>query len=83
MFYVYLLQSDVDSTFYVGYTENLEQRLEQHNNGESKYTSRKAPWKLVYFEHFETKSEALKRELFLKKQRNKEFYQRLVNTMDR
>ena len=83
MFYVYLLKSDVDATFYVGYTENLEQRLEQHNSGESKYTSRKITWKLVYFEHFETKSEALKRELFLKKQRNKEFYQRLVNTMDR
>jgi len=83
MFYVYLLQSDVDSTFYVGFTENLEQRLKQHNNGESKYTSRKIPWKLVYFENFETKSEALKRELFLKKQRNKEFYQRLVRNMDR
>ncbi len=83
MFYVYLLQSDVDSTFYVGFTEKLEQRLKQHNNGESKYTSRKIPWKLVYFENFETKSEALKRELFLKKQRNKEFYQRLVKNMDR
>ena len=83
MFYVYLLQSDVDSTFYVGYTENLEQRLEQHPHVGSKYTRRKVPWKLVYFEQFETKSEALKRELFLKKQRNKEFYQRLVNTMDR
>jgi len=83
MFYVYLLQSDVDSTFYVGFTEKLEQRLKQHNNGESKYTSRKILWKLVYFENFETKSEALKRELFLKKQRNKEFYQRLVKNMDR
>lgn len=83
MFYVYLLQSDVDSSFYVGYTENLEQRLKQHNSGESKYTSRKVPWKLVYFENFETKSEALKRECFLKKQRNKDFYQRLVKNMDR
>jgi len=83
MFYVYLLQSDVDSSYYVGFTENLEQRLKQHNNGGSKYTSRKIPWKLVYFEQFNLKSEALKRELFLKKQRNKAFYQNLVETKDR
>jgi putative endonuclease len=83
MFYVYILQSDVDSSYYIGFTENLEKRLEQHNNDESEYTSRKTPWQLVYYEKIELKSDALKREKFLKKQRNKDFYQRLIKSMDR
>ena len=41
------------------------------------------PWHLVYVEEFENKTNALKRELFLKRQKNKEFYQRLINSMDR
>jgi putative endonuclease len=45
------------------------------------YTSKKKPWKLVYFESFPSKSEAIKREIFLKKQRNKDFYDQLISTM--
>ncbi len=83
MFYVYILQSSVDESFYIGFTENLEKRLNQHNNGESNYTSRKIPWKLVYFEEFSTKTDAIKRERFLKAQKNKVFYHRLINNLDR
>ncbi len=66
-FYVYILQSDVDGSFYKGFTENYEIRLQQHNNGESNYTSKKIPWKLVYAELHETKRNALIREKNLKK----------------
>ena len=83
MFYVYILQSGVDESFYIGFTENLEKRLNQHNNGESSYTSRKIPWKLVYFEEYNTKTDAIKRERFLKAQKNKVFYHRLINNLDR
>ena len=83
MNYVYILQSEVDNSFYIGFTENLEKRVEQHNNGESIYTSRKIPWKLVYFEEMSSKTEAIKRERFLKAQKNKIFYQRLINSLDR
>ena len=83
MFYVYILQSDLDGTFYIGFSENLEKRVLQHNNGESAYTSRKIPWKLVYFEEFTLKSDALKREKFLKAQKNKVFYQKLIDSLDR
>ncbi len=48
----------------------------------SKYTSKKIPWKLVYYEKFVTLSEAKKRENFLKKQKNKNFYNRLVAEFD-
>jgi len=77
-FFVYILQSQFDQSFYIGYTRNITQRLGEHNSGKSRYTSKKIPWKLVYTERFTTKTEALKRERFLKKQRNRSFYQRLI-----
>ena len=80
MFYVYILQSQKDSTFYIGFTTNLENRLQKHNNSKSGYTSTKKPWVLVYSEAFETKKAALQREIFLKKQKNKEFYKKLISS---
>ena len=79
MFYVYILQSVKDDSFYIGQTNDLEKRLDYHNQGLSKYTSRKKPWKIVYIEEYNTRTEALVRERFLKKQRNHEFYKSLIN----
>ncbi|VAW20065.1 hypothetical protein MNBD_BACTEROID01-1456, partial [hydrothermal vent metagenome] len=73
----------VDNSFYIGYTSNIVQRLEYHNSGKSRYTSRKMPWELVYFEEFESKADALKREVFLKKQKNTRFYLKLINEANR
>jgi len=80
MFYVYIIQSVKDCSFYIGSTSDIDRRIKQHNNGESKYTSKRGTWSLVYFEVLNTRSESLKRERFLKKQRNIEFYSRLVNS---
>jgi putative endonuclease len=77
-FTVYILQSELDRSFYIGFTSNLVQRLEYHNSGKSRYTSKKMPWKLVYTEEYETRSEAMQREKFLKRQRNREFYESLI-----
>jgi putative endonuclease len=79
MYYTYILQSEADKSYYIGYTTNPEQRLEEHNAGQSRYTSRKTPWKIVLLETYNTKREALKREIWLKKQRNKQFYERLIS----
>ncbi len=78
MFFVYILESKVDGTYYIGQTNNLDQRLDYHNKGLSKYTSRKVPWEVVYYEEFDTRTEAIGRERFLKKQRNRDFYQSLI-----
>ena len=78
MYVVYILQSHLDNSFYIGQTEDLKKRLEHHNDGKSKYTSRKMPWKVVYTEEYNTRKEALQRERFLKRQRNREFYQSLI-----
>ncbi|MBN1986740.1 MAG: GIY-YIG nuclease family protein [Prolixibacteraceae bacterium] len=66
-FTVYIIQSEKDDSFYIGFTSNIEQRLSYHNSGKSRYTSRKMPWRLVYTEEFSTRSEAVKRERFFKK----------------
>ena len=69
----------MDGTYYIGYTTDLNRRLTEHNSGKSSYTSGKMPWKVVYYEIFSTKKEALKREKFLKKQRNRTFYEKLTH----
>ncbi|HDZ62836.1 MAG TPA: GIY-YIG nuclease family protein, partial [Nitrospirae bacterium] len=46
--------------------QNLENRLSEHNSGESKATRYKAPWSLVYQENFQTRSEAVRREMYFK-----------------
>ena len=66
-FYVYIIQSETDGSFYKGFSEDPSKRLIQHNNGESRYTALKRPWKLVYVEELPTKKEALKMEKNLKK----------------
>ena len=60
--YAYMLRCN-DNSIYSGYTTNLEKRLETHNSGMgAKYTKARLPVKLVYFEEFEDKKEAMKRE---------------------
>jgi len=66
MFYVYILQSLKDGRTYVGYTEDLEKRLLEHNAGRSKSTRNRAPFKIIYSEEFLSQKEAKARELFWK-----------------
>jgi putative endonuclease len=67
LFYVYIIRSEKDDSYYKGFSEDPVKRLEQHNRGEATYTSIRMPWVLVYIEVFETKREALAREINLKK----------------
>ena len=77
-YWVYILKSvDYDKT-YVGFSNNLERRLYEHNAGKTIYTRRYKPWKIVYKEEFKAKTDAIKREKFLKKQKNREFYNKLI-----
>ena len=51
----------MDGSFYKGFTLDFNERIKQHNEGWSNYTSRKIPWKLVHLEIYATKAEALKK----------------------
>ena len=66
MFYVYVLSSEVDSGFYIGYTNNLRIRLAQHKAGESFAAAHRKPWKLIYYEAYVNQDDALGRERYLK-----------------
>jgi putative endonuclease len=64
---VYILQSEVDGDYYKGVTQNIETRLLEHNSGESKFTSTKLPWILVYSKAYKLKRDALIEEKRIKK----------------
>ena len=67
MNYVYIVRCS-DNTLYTGWTNNLEKRIEAHSNGTgAKYTRGRGPVKLVYFEEFFDKKDAMKREYEIKK----------------
>lgn len=79
MNYVYILRCNDDS-LYTGWTNNLEKRLKAHLSGKgAKYTKARLPVELVYYEEFEDKMEAMKREYAIK-QFNREKKLRLINT---
>jgi putative endonuclease len=69
MFFVYVLKSLKDESTYVGYSKDLETRLIQHNNGETKSIKSKIPFEIVYYEAYKTQRAAIEREKHLKKSR--------------
>ncbi len=66
MSYLYIIKSIKYNRNYTGVTENIEKRIEKHNNGRVKSTKAWHPWVVVHTEEFATLSEAKKREWFLK-----------------
>ena len=77
MYFTYVLRSCEDNTRYVGSTENKEKRLLKHNSGRVRYTKGRRPWILIYFEEFNSRSDARKRELFLKSGQGRKYLDQL------
>jgi putative endonuclease len=77
-YYVYIIKSGRDGSYYVGSTQDVEERLERHNQGRSRYTKAKVPWKLLYYEEHPDKTRALKRENAIKNRKSREFIQGLI-----
>ena len=72
MFHVYILRSEKTGRRYVGSCEDLEDRLQRHNAGESKATKHGAPWRLLLSEQFRSRAEANKKERFYKTGRGRD-----------
>ena len=66
MYYVYILKSLKDGSYYVGSTRDIEERLQRHNQGRSKYTKNKRPWELIFSEAHPDMPSAIKREQEIK-----------------
>ena len=78
-YYVYVIQSK-EGYRYTGMTEDLDLRLKQHNDKTlSFWTKRGTNWKLIYKEEFESKTEALKREKWLKTGAGRDYLKRVLN----
>ena len=72
MNYTYIVKCS-DGTFYTGWTNDLTRRMEAHNQGRgAKYAKARRPVTLIYYETFETKEEAMKREYAIKRLSRKE-----------
>ena len=78
-FYVYILYSPSIDKYYIGFSENPEKRLEQHNSElNSKWTKNGQPWILNKTFEFRTRSEAMKIEKFIKKQKSRQFIEKII-----
>lgn len=70
---VYVLQSELDKEFYVGYTTNLRKRLVEHNCGKVGSTKQRKPFTVVYYEVCYNQIDALHREKYLKSSYGKRY----------
>ena len=81
-FVVYIIYSSTLGQYYVGQSENIEERLFRHNNSGSKSTKKANDWELVYTEIYQTASEAVKRELAIKKKKSRKYIEWLISSPD-
>jgi putative endonuclease len=76
---VYILYSESLDKYYIGHTSNLEERLKKHNNRHKGFTGKNGYWKVVYTEHYGSKSEAMKREREIKSWKSRVKIQKLIS----
>ena len=76
-FYVYVIGSKKkNKVTYVGWTNNLKKRIYKHNLGLGAKFTRGRKWKILYFESFDSKIKAMKREFVLKKDKKFRYFLR-------
>lgn len=66
MYYVYILRSQIDRSLYIGYTSDLRKRITKHNTNQVTSTKDKVPFKIIYYEAYLNRQDAIGREKFLK-----------------
>jgi len=78
-YFVYILYSEKCDKYYVGHSDDVHRRLDEHNSGRGgKYTIRCKPWELVYSETYESKSLAINRELEIKNKKSRKYIEGLI-----
>ncbi len=81
MFYIYILFSEAANKYYVGHTDDVKRRLNEHNHSDRlTFTSKNRPWSLLaVFECGAVRKDALSMERFIKRQKNRQLIQRMIN----
>ena len=77
--FVYILYSDSVDKYYIGSCGNVDVRLSRHNAGATISTKSGRPWKVVYREEFNSKTEAIKYEYYLKRMKSRVFIEKILN----
>ena len=77
-YFLYILQSTLKETYYIGSSENPNRRTYFHNNDSKGYTLRYRPWKLAYTKGFPTKEEAMAAEKKVKSWKSKKMIRLLI-----
>ena len=82
MMYVYLIENK-EGVIYIGSTEDPEKRIQSHNDGTQKgWTRSRGPWKMIHTEKYKTRSEAIKREKYLKSLKAGKRIKQILNISD-
>jgi len=80
-FYVYIIKSSKNNSYYIGCTNDIEARITRHNQGAVNSTRNFRPWRLLHTEVYQTLSEARKRETQVKKWKSRAAIERLLKTL--
>ena len=80
-FYIYILYSPSLNQYYVGHTQNVEDRIYRHKNSGSKSTKKTNDWLLKYTEEFESREQAARRELEIKNKKSRKYIDWLVSSV--
>lgn len=78
IYYVYILKSLIKEWYYIGQTSDLDKRVVRHNAGRVHSTKNYRPFKLIRYEQYETRQEAMKRELLIKSYKNGNAFKKLI-----
>ncbi len=84
MFYIYIIYSLKSNTYYIGTTDNVERRLNEHNSKfyKNSYTSKGIPWEINLSYQCENSNQAYKLELFIKRMKSRKFIEKIINQTD-
>tara|TARA_R110001592_G_scaffold140938_1_gene362102 strand:+ start:8061 stop:8357 length:297 start_codon:yes stop_codon:yes gene_type:complete len=78
MYYAYIIKSKKDDSLYKGHCQDIVERLKQHNRGEMMSIKNKISFILIYFEKFDTRTEAIKREKYFKTAAGRRFLKHIL-----
>jgi putative endonuclease len=79
-FFVYILYSQLTNRYYIGYSHDPAERLVEHNLGATNSTRPGRPWVIVYIEECNSRSNAIRRELAIKKMKSRKYIESLIKT---
>ena len=77
--FVYILYSESRNKYYIGSSDNPKERLIRHNAGATQSTKTGRPWKIIFTEIYDSKTEALKQEIHLKKMKSRVLIEDLIH----